>query len=332
MVAEPQPGTAQALAQKASVYAQSVEPMLAKRPEKARVSQVQWPDPDDLHLTAHEAAAQEPAAADLAPEPNTVAATVETSPKTQPQNIPPPRPELPAATATAPATSDTLAQRFAQRVKDFPQDISAHVDYQLLKFLQEEPVPLIPVLTPLPEEDRELVTALMDSLSNLRTTLRSDDNVLFGRKIRPLLDLAERLRGRAELSIPTVALCTSVTHFGIYEPFEKNRFVAGKAHDVVVYCEVENFSSQLNGQKMWETRLNQEIVLYTESQGLPVWSDQKKTYVDVSHSRRHDFFTAPIIRLPANLTIGRYLLKVSVEDQQVKRIAENTIPIEIVAQ
>ena len=70
----------------------------------------------------------------------------------------------------------------------------------------------------------------------------------------------------------------------------------------------------------------------TESQGLPVWSDKKKNYIDISHTRRHDFFTAKIIQLPANLTIGRYLLKVSVEDQQVKRIAENTIPIEIVAE
>src|SRR4051794_22019680 len=110
----------------------------------------------------------------------------------------------------------------------------------------------------------------MDLLSNLRTTLPSDENVLFGKKIRPPVDLADRLRGQAELSIPTIALCNRVNNFGNYEPFEKDRFVAGKAHDVVVYCEVENFSTQLNDKKMWETRLNEEIVLYTESQGLPV--------------------------------------------------------------
>jgi len=39
-----------------------------------------------------------------------------------------------------------------------------------------------------------------------------------------------------------------------------------------------------------------------------------------------------MIRLPATLTIGRYLLKITVEDLQVNRIAESTAPIEIVAQ
>jgi hypothetical protein len=53
---------------------------------------------------------------------------------------------------------------------------------------------------------------------------------------------------------------------------------------------------------------------------------------DFSHRRRHDFFVAKPIILPRSLTIGRYLLKVTVEDQQARRIAENTVPIEIVAQ
>jgi len=39
-----------------------------------------------------------------------------------------------------------------------------------------------------------------------------------------------------------------------------------------------------------------------------------------------------MIRLPASLTIGQYLLKVSVEDLTVNRIAENTVGIEIVAE
>ena len=52
---------------------------------------------------------------------------------------------------------------------------------------------------------------------------------------------------------------------------------------------------------------------------------------DVSRNRRHDFFVVEMIHLPSNLTIGRYLLKVSVVDQNVNRIAEATLPIKIVA-
>jgi hypothetical protein len=37
------------------------------------------------------------------------------------------------------------------------------------------------------------------------------------------------------------------------------------------------------------------------------------------------------VRLPANLTIGRYLLKVTIVDQFANRIAETTVPLQVVA-
>jgi len=132
--------------------------------------------------------------------------------------------------------------------------------------------------------------------------------------------------------VPTVALCNWAHGFGLYEPIDPARFVAGKEHKVVVYCEVENFLSQVNEKKQYETRLTQDVVLYTESTGLEVWKDKKLTYVDLARARRHDFFIGRVITLPANLTIGTYLLKVTIEDTQARHIAENTVPIEIVAQ
>ena len=36
--------------------------------------------------------------------------------------------------------------------------------------------------------------------------------------------------------------------------------------------------------------------------------------------------------LPKTLSLGRYLLKVSITDVQANRIAETTLPIEVVAQ
>ena len=37
------------------------------------------------------------------------------------------------------------------------------------------------------------------------------------------------------------------------------------------------------------------------------------------------------LRLPANLTIGSYLMKISVIDQHAGRVAEATLPIQIVS-
>jgi hypothetical protein len=233
-----------------------------------------------------------------------------------------------------PATDD-MAQRFAKQVKDYPQDVSAQFDWQLLQFLQGQSVPQMQSLAALSAEDREMLSAVLDGLTNFRNALRADNNMLLSRKIRPMLELSDRLRTQAELSIPTVALCTDVKGFGVYEPLEPARFPAdNKEHRVIVYCEVENFASQLDEQKRWQTKLTQDVVLYTEGNGLEVWRDRTpaRPIIDYSRNRRHDFFIVKMVRLPANLTIGRYLLKVTVTDQQVNRVAENTVPIQIVAE
>jgi len=230
--------------------------------------------------------------------------------------------------------SDDLAQRFKQQVKDYPQDVAGHLDWQLMQFIQGQSVPQLQSLAPLPAEDREMLSAVLDGLTNFRNGLRADNNMLFSGKIRPLLEAADRLRTMAELQIPVVALCTDVKGFGVYEPIEPARFEAGKEHRVIVYCEVQNFASMLDEQKRWETKLTQEVVLYTEQGGEEVWRDKApaRPIVDYSRNRRHDFFIVKMIRLPANLTIDRYLLKVTVVDQQMNRVAENTVPVQIMAQ
>jgi hypothetical protein len=156
--------------------------------------------------------------------------------------------------------------------------------------------------------------------------------MLISKKIAPLVDLSDRLRGQAELSVPTFTFVSEAPGFGRYQVIDPARFIAGKPHTVGVYYEVENFSSQLNEARLYETKLTESIVLYTESSGLPVWTDRKSVLDDKAHRRRHDFFNAKNITFPPTLTIGRYLLKVTIEDQQAHRIAENTVPVEIVAQ
>jgi hypothetical protein len=229
----------------------------------------------------------------------------------------------------ASAASDELSRRVAQRLRDNPGDLASHLDYQLARFLRGDSVPDLNALTTLSAEDREVVTALMDGLSNFRNGVRSDQNMLLSKKIRPLLEAAARLRSQAELSIPTIALCQRVGGFGMYEPMD-GRFVAGQRNATIVYCEVGNVSSQQNEQGEWVSQLSQEAVLYTEG-GVPVWSSPRQTVPDRARNRRHDFFVRQKIVLPPNLSIARYILKVTLTDEQVKRVAEATVPITMVA-
>ena len=99
----------------------------------------------------------------------------------------------------------------------------------------------------------------------------------------------------------------------------------------MLYCEVENFSSQLDEHQFWQTKLTQEAVLYSEN-GMQVWADKNQQINDSARRRRHDFFIVKLLKIPSNLAVGRYLMKVTIVDQQVNRIAEATIPIVIAVQ
>lgn len=239
----------------------------------------------------------------------------------------------PASVETAEAQAEAgsrLQTAMSQMLRDNPRDISAHLDYQLLQFIQNKQAPDLAAVATLPEEDQEIVSAVIDSLANFRHIIRSDSNPLLSQKVKPLMELGERLRARADLEVPVVQLCKRVDGYGVYEPIEA-RLVAGHLNQVIVYCEIENFMSQLNGQSLWETKVTEELVLYTENDGLPILREEPVVVPDVCRNRRNDFFIVRKLSLPANIPVGRYLLKVTVVDQLASRVAEATIPITMVA-
>jgi hypothetical protein len=234
-------------------------------------------------------------------------------------------------TATVAIATDALQKRLATRIRDFPRDSAGHLDFQLMQFLQDRPAPDLAALASLPTEDREVLTILMDGMTNFRSLLRNDSNMLLSRKVRPLLEMSDRLRSQVELTLPTVALCKAVRGFGLYDPIEADQIPAGRETKAIVYCEVANFASQLDEKQLWRTKLSQEVVLYTEDQGIPVWRKAPEPVVDLCRNRRHDFYAYSFIKFPQQLAIGRYMLKVTVTDQQANRVSEATLPVSVVA-
>jgi hypothetical protein len=228
------------------------------------------------------------------------------------------------------ADPDELGTKLAQRVRDDPRDVANQLELQLHEMLLGQQVPKLDTLAPLPAEDREVVAAIVDALVNFRDGVRQDSNQPLSQKVRPLLDMAARVRSQGDLSIPTVALCSKVQTFGVYDPIS-SQFPVDHEHPVILYCEIENFTSTSDPKDpnhLYHTKLSQEVVLYTE-QGQPVWSNKTATVDDASRRQRQDFFLAWLIHLPQSLGIGQYLLKVTVTDQQSNRVAEATMRITI---
>jgi hypothetical protein len=238
-----------------------------------------------------------------------------------------------SATESPGLSAERLETAFARRLRDDPQDLENQLNYELLLFIEGQPVPQMSALAGLRDEDREVLAAIMDGLSNFRSVIRSGDNLLLAAKTQPLVAMGDRLRTQSELTISTVALCSIVKTFGVYTPMDAAHFIAGRDNQTVVYCEVQNFQSRLTADSQWQTQLTEKLVLYTES-GLPVWPDPSvpEPVTDLCRQKRHDFFIARLVTLPRNLSVGRYVLKLTVTDQSAHRVAEASQPITIVAE
>lgn len=306
---EAEASDAAALARKVESHAQQLEQALAQP-----APQVQWTTPEPSPQPAAPAPDVPPVVAADAP-PAVQVASIEA----------PPAPQV--LVAAPPASAEPLARRLVARAEQRPHDAVAVLEQQMLEFLEMRPTPQPQALGRLQADDREVVAAAMDALSNLRAVLLSDPDAPLSRKTRPLLDAAERLRGMSELRVASVAAARQVTSFGNYEAMPAS-FPAGREGVFILYCEVASFTSKPDSQGAWQTRLAQDLALYDAS-GRRVWADKTDEIVDQCRSRRSDFFIARKVRLPATLAAGTYTLKVSVVDRQAGRLAEATLPLTV---
>jgi len=155
--------------------------------------------------------------------------------------------------------------------------------------------------------------------------------------------IAESLRAIAPpsmLKIPRTLLCTRVSGFGKFEPFASNVFIAGTAARAIVYSEVEGFTYRTAGSddpvKAGETlagqqavELEQSITLYQDVDGYQAWHKPAQKVIEVSRTRRRDFYLIQVVELPAALAIGKYNLKVTIRDVTSGSVAEAVVPVEV---
>lgn len=133
------------------------------------------------------------------------------------------------------------------------------------------------------------------------------------------------------IGIRTAKLVRRVSSFGVYDEFTDHRFLSGRENPLIVYVELDDFQSREIAPHQFLVKLAQEIELYTDPAGTLVWSQPREELVDESRNRRRDFFVRQLIKLPANLSVGEYLIKVRVFDVNGGTVAERSVPIVLVA-
>lgn len=175
---------------------------------------------------------------------------------------------------------------------------------------------------------RELVMRYHHLVVRLREKLALGELTL-GDELAVQLDT---LVGPQPMRIREFELCRHVAGFGVYETLEQRSLLVGQDHKMIVYVELEHFQAIKNSRGRYEVKLGQEVVLYTDdSAGLAVWRQPRVEIVDESRNKRQDFFVVQMIRLPARLNVGKYRLKVTLDDLHGVTRAEAIVPLRIVA-
>ena len=141
----------------------------------------------------------------------------------------------------------------------------------------------------------------------------------------------DRLHANSPIDIRTIKLVKTVYSFGVYDEFADNRFVAGRENPLIVYVELDHFRVLDTANGRFQVHLAQELELYTAAGGTMVWQQPPEDVLDECRNRRKDFFVRQLVRLPVNLSVGKYLLKVRVSDRNGSSIDERSVPLVLVA-
>jgi hypothetical protein len=194
---------------------------------------------------------------------------------------------------------------------------------------------LVPDALPgLTERERELLGRMQGFFAELGRGLQESGDP--ESIVKAIEQVHQALSRQPQLVLPRAALCTRVGGFGDYDEFARNEagrysFLAHTGQQAVVYVEVDDFTSTLDDQGQWVTDLSQQLVLYSDRDGIPVWREGWQPGRDASRNRRDDFFIVQIITLPKQLSIGRYQLKIHVRDEKSRAEAETALDVEMVA-
>ncbi|WP_417381708.1 hypothetical protein [Gimesia sp.] len=141
--------------------------------------------------------------------------------------------------------------------------------------------------------------------------------------VTQLRQATARLQEKANLSLKNVAFCHKIKSFGSYERFERDEYTPGRP--VLVYSEIENFTSELTADGMYRTLLKSKIQIFKAgSNGDLVAEIPFDTTEDLCRNVRKDYFHSYKFEIPRNISLGPHIMKLTVEDEISQKVATYT--------
>lgn len=178
-------------------------------------------------------------------------------------------------------------------------------------------------------EQQELATRFVEAWIVVRDWHMGDQANAATAAAHEIAELQKALQRLSDLSVPVVNICSAVRGFGQYDVIEPARFVAGTASEFVLYCEVRDFVSEERDNEFTTTFDMTTTILNRAGDNVLELKDAQ--IIDRCRNRRHDCFIPRLVRLPATLSPGHYVAKVTIIDKLGQKVAENRATFQVVA-
>lgn len=251
------------------------------------------------------------------------------------------QPETPPDTARiAPVSAIAAAIQSLENelLTTVPDESSVdEVDYQrkavalrALYLVQDQYEKAIEPIQGIDSRDREFWQQMFWAMSNhFDTDGIPEPNARAAETIAQLREAVAHLQEKADLRLKNVTFCHSIVSFGNYERFSRDQFTTGQP--VLLYAEIENFSSKRLDDSQFQTALrsNVEIYHYGRKEEPPVASIPFDVTQDACRNVRRDYFHSYEFTIPEDLEPGRYTLVLQVSDQLSGKYATRRVQFEV---
>ncbi len=198
--------------------------------------------------------------------------------------------------------------------------VRQHVALRLLYLIgsrRPEALQAIPDCDP---AQQEFWTELLWALSNIFDDEAMPDQAGRARETATRLRAAlTHIAPLAGLRLTHTQFCRQINGFGSYSTYDRDEFSPGQS--VLVYTEVENFTSQLNAEEEFVTTLRSTIRIHRgDATGEILFEENLPPTEDRCRSQRRDYFHSYRITLPPDLTPGPHVLTLTARDQNSQKL------------
>lgn len=294
--------------------------------------------PDEPELTTPETtAANVPITAGNSNEPLPPAAppklrSVEVRPVGAPGSNSPaaPRPSPRASGASVTANMPISSQSDDVSIRDLlerwlaqpgGESFREQLDRRVLAVLNDDVAGARKPLEAVSADQQRVANQFIELLMAMREAHGGDPSGEIARILPHAAELHEAMAPLADLTIPVLVLCRAVRGFGQFDALSSTTLPAGRINEFVVYAEVSNFVSRKGEDSQFEAQFSMQTQVFSKA-GDVVVEYKDDAIVDRCRTQRHDCFIPRLVSLPATLSPGEYVVKVTIADRIGRKLSE----------